>query len=163
MFKRLWENLPKDPQYPADFDNLGYRFNAQGQLVGKNSDEFFDYFHTDNERVNDTRKEAVHESVRGRVKEELADLDVKEYYLTGHSGREIYDEKPDMKHVNILVTDREALKKKIDVILVVPDQNQDLGILTYRELLGAGGIERGSILGLVHKLQTTSLSGDEVR
>ena len=44
---------------------------------------FFDYFHTDNERVNDLRKEAFHTAARAKIADTLREeYGIHEYYLS---------------------------------------------------------------------------------
>lgn len=161
MFVCSWDRLPKDPSYRADLGDLGYEYNNQGQFLNTQTGKFFEFFTTDNDRANDVHKEAMHECAGQQVKQELLKYDVKEIHLTGREGRDVVTEKPHIAYVNILASNIEALSKKSDVVVVIPDRNQDLGVVTYRELMRAGGIDRGSVLGLVKQLQETNLSGGD--
>ena len=157
MFARKTNGLPPDPQYPADLLELGFRVNEQGQFVKTINGEFFDFFHTDNDRANETRKEALHECARQVVIDELAKYGVKELYLTGEDGTEVVETKPGVKHTRILATDAKALSEKKDVLVVVGEHCQDPGIWAYRTLMKEGGLTSGSAVGLVEKLQVVGL------
>ncbi|TKA74246.1 hypothetical protein B0A55_05684 [Friedmanniomyces simplex] len=155
MFRRTSENLPADPSFPAELHALGYKVNQLGQFVEAESEEgepadFFDFYHTDNERANDVRKEAMHECARREVVERLSELGVDVLYAHGETFAEVRPEGP---HVAILATELEALREKREVLVVVNEHMQDLGIWAYRLLMGEAGIEGGSAVGLVKKLQ----------
>ena len=160
MFVGSNDSLPQDPQYQANLTELGYHLNDKGQFLSiSNPAQFFAFFHTDNERANEKRKEAMHMCVRQIVKEELAKLGVKELFLTGEDGKSVEEVKPVGKHLPILVTEPVALKQKKDVIIVIGEQVQDLGIWAWRSLMKEGGIDDGSAVGLVKKLQDMRLDG----
>lgn len=146
MFVRLDKKLPADPAFPADLGALGYKVNEAGKFVSV-SDEHkhhhFNFFHSDNERANEVRKEAMHIAAREVVKQELARLGVKEVYLTGDDGDIVEEEKPDGPHLSILTTDLDVLREKTNVVLIVGEHNQDPGVFAYRLLMDEGGIDEG--------------------
>jgi hypothetical protein len=148
MFVRSRSNLPKDPHYPADLEQLGYKLNDQGEFVKISEPEgpnrHFLFFVTDNERANETHKEAMHIAVREKVEQEMAVYGVKALFLGGEDGSDILGyEHPNGKHMTIRATELEVLKEKKDVIVVVGEHNQDPGIWAWRSVLGEGGINGG--------------------
>ena len=151
MFRRLWNNLPKDPSYPADLTKLGYTLNAAGQFVKvSNPNELFQYHVTDNDRANEVHKEAMHECVRHTVLTELTALGVKEVYVHEDG---VVDVKPEGPHIGILATELAELKEKRDVVVVAGESMQDLGIWAYRALMWEPGLEGGSAVGLIRRLR----------
>lgn len=165
MFRRISVALPKDPKYPTDLDGLGFVLDGHGRFVDKITGQFFPLFKSDNERNNEVYTDASHTAVRKVVEHELASrYNVKKLFITGREGKDVEAIKRANKdpHVTILCTDRRALAKKSDVVVIIPDRNQELGIWSWRELLSFGGIQRGSVAGLVKKLQGLNLHGVKV-
>ncbi|KAI7337574.1 hypothetical protein KC315_g2224 [Hortaea werneckii] len=151
MFRRTEHNLPQDPDFPADLHALGFKINEHGQFVKIDAPStFFDFYHTDNERANEVRKERLHECVRQSVLSSLASQDVKQLYVFGGSCSEA---KPEGQHTSILTTQLEKLKTKQDVVVIINEHMQDLGIWAYRLLMREAGIDGGSAVGLMKKLQ----------
>ncbi|KAK0362399.1 hypothetical protein LTR59_008866 [Friedmanniomyces endolithicus] len=155
MFRRTSENLPQDPCFPADLHALGYKVNELGQFVEVEPAEgtaadFFDFYHTDSERANEVRKEAMHECARKEILERLSELGVKPLFVYGQKFTQV---KPGVPYVSILATNLAVLKKKKDVLVIVNEHKQDLGIWAYRLLLWQAGIEGGSAVGMVKKLK----------
>ena len=154
MFRRSESNLPEDPKFPADLAALGFKLNEQGQFVKvSNESEFFNFFASDNERSNEKRKEVMHVCAREAVRQAAAEHGVVEVYLCGKDGKDISMTKPNGPHLRIFVTDLEVLKQKKDVVVVVGEHNQDVGIWACRSLMREGGIDGGSVVGLVKKLE----------
>lgn len=162
MFVRNWEGIPDATNYPADLEKLGFHFNLQGQLVDGN-DKFVEYHVSGDGEANERRKEAFHECVRQNVKGRLVAYNIKEIYLTGEEGTDVKGRKPNGPHVNILATDLAPLGSKSDVVIVIGERKQDLGVFSYRDLLGTPGVERGSAAGLVEKLKRIDLRGEELQ
>ena len=151
MFRRTNNNLPKDPNYPADLTSLGYKLNANNQIVElANPANYFTFYATDNDRANEVRKEAMHECVRTIVLDRLAANGVRQIYVNGDGFVETQPEGP---HTTILATEAAVLREKRDVVIVVNEHMQDLGIWSYRMLMRDGGVTNGSAVGLVEKLQ----------
>ncbi|KAI7139696.1 hypothetical protein D0869_14704 [Hortaea werneckii] len=151
MFRRTEHNLPKDPDFPADLHALGFKINEHGQFVKIDAPTtFFDFYHTDNERANEVRKERLHECVRQSVLSSLASQDVKQLYVFGGSCSEA---KPEGQHTSILTTQLEKLRTKQDVVVIINEHMQDLGIWAYRLLMREAGVDGGSAVGLMKKLQ----------
>jgi hypothetical protein len=165
MFVHTGENLPQDPKYGADLEKLGYKVDENKQIVSIDRAHHFIYFFTSSDRANERRKEAMHDCARGLVKEELAELGVVEAFLGGEKGKEVLGvgpkEKPKAKHLPILVTEPEELRKKRDVIVVIGEPSEDVGIWAWRHLLTNGGIEGGSAVGLVKKLAVLGMGSTE--
>ncbi|KAK5717165.1 hypothetical protein LTR15_009054 [Elasticomyces elasticus] len=155
MYRRTSDNLPQDPTMPANLQALGFQVNGDNQFVksGNSSGkpvEFFDFYHTNNERANEVRREAIHECARKEVIAQLGKLGVKQVFM---KGEQFLDMRPEGPHVAILATDLDVLKYKKDVVVVVNEHMQDLGIWAYRMLMREPGIDGGSAVGLVKKLQ----------
>ncbi len=83
--------------------------------------------------------------------------------MHGKHGELLSTEKPpaDTPFTTIYVTQPNILKQKKDVIVVIQEQTQDKGIWAYRLLmrLPDGGVEVGSAVGLVKKLQKLPFDG----
>ena len=166
MFVHTGENLPHDATFAADLAKLGYKVDDKKQIVSIEHAHHFIYYHTSNARTNEERKEAMHDCARGMVKGGLAELGVVQVILGGEKGREILGvgakEKPKVKNLPILMTAPEELKKKQDVIVVIGEPSEDLGVWAWRHLLGNGGIEGGSAIGLVKKLAALGMESTEM-
>ncbi len=156
MFVRSNENLPEDPEYPADLTKLGYKLTDNGEFVKisdpEGENKHFTFFITNNDRTNEVHKEAMHEAVREVIKGTLSsEFGVRELFLVGEAGDEqAGGVKPKGKHMVVVTTDPETLKKKNDVIVVVGEPNQDMGIWAYRLLMREGGIDGGKSSHLLH-------------
>jgi hypothetical protein len=61
MFRRLPDSLPEDPSWESDLTKLGY-FISESSLIRqiKNPEARFQFKVTDNDRFNETHKEAFH-------------------------------------------------------------------------------------------------------
>lgn len=157
VFVRNWFKMPADPYFPPDLEKLGFRINVKGQIVHSETGKLYEYFISDNERVNEVHKEAVRECTREVLTKDLEQYQVKELFLEGVDGAKIQELKPPNDHVKIYVTDPDILKLKSDVVVIVPERSQELGVWNYRHVLTDGGIVSGTALGLVEKLQETNL------
>lgn len=150
MFVRLDKNLPEDPSYPADLTALGYKVNENGEFVKISSpNEHFTFFISDNERVNEVHKEAMHIAAREMVAKELAQLGVKEIYLTGKDGAIVEEVKPEEKHLGLFATDLDLLGMKGEVVVIVGEHNQDPGIFAYRVLTRDEGMDKGEYTSIL--------------
>lgn len=135
MFVHTGENLPADPEFPVGLEELGYTLNEDKQIVSTFDGHYFTFYHCDNERANEKRKEAMHETVRRIVAKELRGLGVDEIWLGEEGGQEVMGLRRDTKPyphkgkcLNILATDFFYLLHKRDVIVVIGDPNEDAGI-----------------------------------
>ncbi|GAB7359770.1 hypothetical protein MBLNU230_g6941t1 [Neophaeotheca triangularis] len=157
MFRRLDTNLPKDPFYAADPKELGIKVNEQGQFIDANrekdeiaGDSFTTLYHTDNERANEVRREAVHACARAKVATELTALGMTTLHV---SEEEMTASKPDggFPHVEVLTSQNAGMKNR--VVLIVGEHSQDLGVWAWRWLMREGGMDGGSAVGLVKNMQ----------
>ncbi|KAH9824532.1 Arb2 domain [Teratosphaeria destructans] len=151
-FVRLDKNLPRDPTYPANLKELGYTLNEKGQIVRTGTDQdFFLFYPTDNDRANETHKEAMHETLRAVIEDQVYKLGMQYLHCRGNTFAE---GKPSGDAtIPILVTGIDKLKTKKDVIVIVGEHTQDLGIWSYRLTTNEGGIEAGTAVGFLKKLQ----------
>ena len=153
MFLRSNKELPKEPAYPASLAVLGYELNGKSQFVKVGTEsEFFNYFHSDSERFNELRKEAMHECARQSMYTALAGHGITELYLTGNNGTVVKKVKPDAAHVSILTSEVSELRHKKDVIVLIGEHTQDLGVWAYRILLKEGGTVEGTAAGLAERI-----------
>ena len=132
-FVHTGKNLPADPAFVAKLEALGYKGNENGEFVEiANPSKHYTFLHSNNDRANVMRKEAMHTAVREEVKKELAEFGVKEIYLSGDEGTEIKVVKPAAKHISILASNLEELATKKDVVVVIQEHTQDPGIWAWR-------------------------------
>jgi hypothetical protein len=176
MFRLLNSGLPRDPEFPSNLEELGsvltsfqfplltlhsYFVNPDDEIRSiSNSNAYFNYFITNNDRVNDAQREgfngmfhpylldpiahsagAVRKIVLGR----LHSLDLKT--LTLPLGTAEID-----PHIPILVSTNLEHKKRVTILFY--EHNQDLGILAHRVIGGPGGIDKGSAVNLVKYIQS---------
>lgn len=160
MFRRLNTEIPEDPSYVADPQKIGLRVTEDGHFIDvdrENSktakDPFTTLYYSDNDRLNEVRREAIHACARARVAEELAGLGMKTFRVVGDYLTATKHEDPEegSPHVEILASHAVELKQK--VVLVVGEQSQDLGIWAWRWLMREGGMGGGSAVGLVKEMQ----------
>ena len=60
MFRRIEDTLEPDPSFPADLSKLGFFINISGDIRMINAPEKpYVYHATNNERVNEMRREAM--------------------------------------------------------------------------------------------------------
>ncbi|KAH8662124.1 hypothetical protein BX600DRAFT_550951 [Xylariales sp. PMI_506] len=153
MFRRLWVNLPEDPRFPSDLEQLGYFVNGSDEIRSiKNPDYYFKYFLSRNERYNVRQRFAMNEAIEILVHSRLRDLDLEKIYLPlGASNCE--------PHVPVFVSG--GLQKKSRVCIIFGERFQDLGILAHRVIGGRGGVDKGSLCGIVKTLRQQSASLDD--
>ncbi|KAK3674339.1 hypothetical protein LTR78_005808 [Recurvomyces mirabilis] len=172
MFRRLNTDLPQDPRPAAansataatnvtlaslDFVmNENRHFVKANTATGNGPEEYFNFFHTDNERSNEVRGEAMHAQIKKSMLSELKKLGITEVFI--HEGA-CQATKPSGPHATILASEPRVLKTLKDVIVIVNEHKQDLGVLAYRALAREGGLDVGSVFGLASKLSavTTNL------
>ncbi|KAL6163136.1 hypothetical protein ACJQWK_10728 [Exserohilum turcicum] len=140
--------MEPDASFPADLKKLGFFVNTTGHIRMINAPEKpFLYHATNNERVNEVRREAMQACQRMEVEVRLASLGLKRIYLPAFTL-----EKPNGPHVPILAPVPETLKKRKRVIVLVNSTLQDLGILSYGELQRDLGINGGSVVNFVKEM-----------
>lgn len=65
MFRRLPHTLPKDPNFPADLEKLGYFINEEDQIRQiRNPGQKYQFSISRNDRVNEICKEAMNSLFR---------------------------------------------------------------------------------------------------
>ncbi|SZF04343.1 unnamed protein product [Blumeria hordei] len=152
MFRRLQSGLPNDPVFPSDLQKLGYFINEKDEIRNiQNPKQYFHFFLSKNERVNELQREALNSATRSIVAERLENLGLRLIRLP--LGQEATD-----RHVPIFASS--DLKSKKRIIILFYEQQQDLGILSYRIICGKGGINHGSVVNMVKFIQSTHCSPD---
>jgi hypothetical protein len=151
MFQAHHSAAPADPTFPSDLASLGFEFTPDGTLLNISTGKVFDFYHTNNERINWIRKEAVQQAVRAHMLQILLnEHNVHEYYIT--ADHHVHKDKPDGAHVPILMTEVSELLKKRDVIIVVGKEDQDMGIWAWRSMQGEKFLAKGTAVGLADEL-----------
>jgi hypothetical protein len=150
MLVRTDKDLPADSYYVQDLEALGFRQNDDYQFVNSDTGAFFDFFHSDSVRENEVRKEAMHKAARDCMIRELSNIGIKLAYLSGDTGTNLTNEKeePQRPHVTILCSDMNKLRTAKNVVIVIGEHSQDLGVFAYRVLMNEGGMIHGSVLGM---------------
>jgi hypothetical protein len=127
--------------------------NQKGEFVNTETGEYFDFFHTDSERVNDLRRGVFQDCLRTEIAATLKDKHcIEELFLSGQHGTACTAAQPIEPHVSILVTELSKLREKRDIIVVVGESTQDCGIWAWRLVQREGGMEEGSLVGLAEKM-----------
>ncbi|KAF7585664.1 hypothetical protein BBP40_010345 [Aspergillus hancockii] len=135
MFVYRREDLPADPEFPADLKKLGYYINDNDQIRKiANPEEDFQYKINRNARWNEIQREAMNECIRKIVSTRLRELGLTTLRLPLTS-------KPTDPHVPILVSANLSTSSRI--IVVFGEPVQDLGVWAYRSV-GTDGIDAGS-------------------
>ncbi|KAL6712614.1 hypothetical protein ACN47E_000491 [Coniothyrium glycines] len=148
MFRRIEDSLEADPSFPADLKQLGFFVNNVGQICMIDApDKHFMFNATNNERVNEVRREAFQTCERDEVEKRLRGLGLERLYLPGFSIA-----KPEGPHIPILAPSPQILKKRKRIVVLVNDTLQDLGIITYGQLQRELGINGGSVVNFAKEL-----------
>ena len=151
MFRAV--RAPSEPSYGASLSEFGYHMNQKGEFVNTETGDYFDFFHTDSERVNDLRRGAFQDCLRTEIAATLKDKHcIEELFLSGKDGTKCTTARPTEPHVSILVTELSKLREKRDIIVVVGESTQDCGIWAWRLVQREGGMEEGSLVGLAEKI-----------
>ncbi|KAJ4298751.1 hypothetical protein N0V88_003783 [Collariella sp. IMI 366227] len=185
MFRRRWSGLPADPVFIADLKELGYFVNDMDEIRSiDDSDHYFKYYLTKNNRWNDrqrfafnrsfaphsspikepselnSRTEAIAKIILTRLT--VPDTDKNNPNKTNHA----FTVRPlplgtptTSPHVPILTSPNIATTSRI--ILLFGESAQSLGVLAHRVIGGRGGISKGSVLGLVSALKTLQSSATD--
>ncbi|GIZ38689.1 hypothetical protein CKM354_000209600 [Cercospora kikuchii] len=144
---------PKEPEYSTDLAVFGYHKNEKGEFIDNTTGEYFDFFHTDNDRVNDLRRGAYQECLRKEIAAELKEKHgITELFVTGADGTEISSSRPSGQNVSVLTTNVSELAQKRDIIIIVGESGQDRGVWAWRIVQREGGIDGGSLTGLASKV-----------
>ncbi|KAK4196174.1 Arb2 domain-containing protein [Triangularia verruculosa] len=145
MFRRHWSGLPVDPVFPADLSELGYFINEYDEIRSlEDSDYYFKYFLTKNERYNDRRRFAFDEAISKIVHSRLDAEALTPLRLP-------LGTQPTDRHVPIRIS--HDLPKHSRVVLIIGEDAQQFGVLAHRVLGGKGGVTKGSVLNLVQGLK----------
>ncbi|CAD6585557.1 MAG: hypothetical protein ASARMPRED_002192 [Alectoria sarmentosa] len=151
MFRRLSSSLPKDPEFPADLEKLGYYINGKDQIRSiAHPDEEFNFFISKNERVREMQREALDTCIRRELSArfEASGLNVTRLPL---------DAGPSDPHTPILTSSNLATARRL--IVYFGESMQDLGIFAHR-IIGQDSIASGSALDFVHAIQSREGSAD---
>ncbi|PLB45748.1 hypothetical protein P170DRAFT_500300 [Aspergillus steynii IBT 23096] len=135
MFVFRRDDLPADPEFPAQLDKLGYFINDKDR-IRKISDpeQEFQFKINKNPRWNEVQRAAMNACIRDIVMSRLRALGLTTLKLPLFPG-------PTDPHVPILVSSNLSTASRIIVVLGEPVQ--DLGIWAYRSV-GTDGIDFGS-------------------
>ncbi|PSN70334.1 hypothetical protein BS50DRAFT_662530 [Corynespora cassiicola Philippines] len=148
MFRRVESTLEPDAKYPADLKELGYFVNDEGKIkMIEAPEKDYVFHHTNNERHNEMRREAMQICQRAEVARRLSALGLDKLYLPTLSTT-----KPNGPHVPILAPPVEVLKTRKRVIVIINDTLQDLGILAYRSLQRGLGLNGGSVVNFTKEM-----------
>ncbi|XP_014552667.1 hypothetical protein COCVIDRAFT_109654 [Bipolaris victoriae FI3] len=148
MFRRVENTMKADPSFPADLKQLGFFINDTGHIRMIDApDKAHTYNATNNERVNELRCEAMHACQRREVEARLSRLGINRIYLPQYTL-----EKPNGPSIPILAPDPETLKTRKQIIVLINDTQQDLGILSYSQLSRDLGINGGSVINFAKQM-----------
>ncbi|KAI4956675.1 hypothetical protein J4E91_000888 [Alternaria rosae] len=148
MFRRIEDTLEPDPSFPADLNQLGFFINLSGDIRMIDAPEKpYVYHATNNERVNEVRREAMQTCQRKEAEKRLSYLGLECIHLPGFATT-----KPNGPHVPILAPLPEVLKTRKRLIVLVNDTMQDIGILAHRQLQRELGINGGSVVNFVKEM-----------
>jgi hypothetical protein len=152
MFVFQSKDLPPDPVFPADLEQLGYFINAEDQIKMISNPELeFQFKISTNDRWNEMQREALNICTREVVLSRLCALGLSILRLP-------LDAAPDEPNVPILVSSN--LSTATRVIVVFGEPGQDLGIWAYRTI-GRQAIDAGSAVSLAKAvLGGNNMAGD---
>lgn len=146
MFRRLSSSLPKDPEFPADLEALGYFVNEKDQIRSiTRPDHEFNFFISKNERVCETQREAMNTCIRQLVQTRLLSSSLN---LT----RVPFTASPTDPHIPILTSTNLPTANR--TILFFGEEFQDLGIFAYRTI-GQESNAAGSAVDFVSAIQSS--------
>ncbi|KKY36736.1 putative mitochondrial 40s ribosomal protein mrp2 [Diaporthe ampelina] len=146
MFRRRWSGLPEDPAFPADLEKLGYCVEPKTDEIrlidGPNY--YFNYFQSKSMRHNDCQRFAFNTAVQEQlIYPRLEALGLAKLALPLGTATA-------QPHVPIFVSP--GLKNKKRVVLIVGESEQELGVLAHRVIGGAGGVDKGSMVGIARAI-----------
>ncbi|KAF2131905.1 hypothetical protein P153DRAFT_334207 [Dothidotthia symphoricarpi CBS 119687] len=157
MFRRIENSIEPDPSFPANLKALGFFVNDVGNIrMIEAPDKEYIFHATNNDRVNEVRREAMQACSREEVGLRLSALGIRHIYLPNFT-----TVKPDGPHIPILAPPPEVLKSRKRIIVLINDSTQDLGILAYRQLQRELGVNGGSIVNLVKEIIKRSADNDD--
>ncbi|KAK8156011.1 hypothetical protein IWX90DRAFT_480974 [Phyllosticta citrichinensis] len=155
MYRLTEAGMPQDPHYKADLKELGYFIDDNSVIKTIRPPHFYyTYWISNNERVNDAFRDAMHECILREIRERMAALGVPLLYVPLMS-----PDKPQNEPATpILITNQQDLKKRKRIIIVINDDFQDLGMWAYRIASKEGGVEAGSLVSLAKAMQATQVA-----
>ncbi|MCJ1356091.1 MAG: hypothetical protein MMC33_006085 [Icmadophila ericetorum] len=145
MFRLLENHLPKDFEFPADLQALGYVINEKDQIrMATDPEQEFHFFISKNERACEMSREAMDTCIRRIVMSRLQaqSLEVTRLPL----GTSVAT-----NHVPVLTSKNLSTAKRI--IIYIGETCQDLGIFAYR-VVGRETINSGSAVDFVAAAQS---------
>ncbi|OAL57092.1 hypothetical protein IQ07DRAFT_652273 [Pyrenochaeta sp. DS3sAY3a] len=158
MFRCVEGALPPDPIFKANLKDLGFFVNNGGCIrMIEAPEQRYKYYCTNSERVNEVFAEAFQTNInsacqREEAEKRLSALGLSRIYLPSFSTT-----KPDGPHVPILAPAPSILKTRKRVIVLINNDTQDLGILSYGQLQGDLGVNGGSVVNFVKEIITNSV------
>ncbi|OAQ99160.1 hypothetical protein LLEC1_01237 [Akanthomyces lecanii] len=152
MFRRNWCGLPREVHFPSGLKELGYFVNDEDEVRSiAEPDYYFNYFLSKNSRVNHRQRVQFDAAVQSIIHERLETLGLCKTHLPPLTpGSE-------SKHVNIFISNNLADAKRI--VVVFGECVKELGLIASRIAGGPGGIEKGSMVGLVKAIQRRESTG----
>ncbi|KUI73415.1 hypothetical protein VM1G_08727 [Cytospora mali] len=147
MFRRRWSGLPEDPVFPADLKELGYFVDPESDEIRLISSPsyYFNYFISKNVRYNDRQRFAFTAAIQDQlVYPRLEALGLVRVPLP-------LGTPTDKPHVPIYIS--HDLKHRKRIVVIFGESEQELGIIAHRVLGGRGGVDEGSMVGVVKALQ----------
>ncbi|EOD43975.1 putative ribosomal protein s14 protein [Neofusicoccum parvum UCRNP2] len=155
MFRLSEAGMPEDPSYPPNLKQLGYFIDEKSEIrTIKPPHNYYNFWISNNDRVNESFREAMHACIKEEVVHRMAALGIPPLYLP-HLTLEKPQNEPS---VPILVTSKDELKKKKRIIVVINDDFQDLGLWAYRIASKEHGVEAGSVISLAKAMQTNQFA-----
>ncbi|RJE17419.1 hypothetical protein PHISCL_10244, partial [Aspergillus sclerotialis] len=147
MFVFRREDLPPDPVFPADLEQLGYFINDKDQIRQISApDQEFKFKINRNYRWNEVQRGAMNECVRKIVLSRLHDLGLTTLHLPIDAGP---------KDPNVPILASRNLSSAARIVVVFGEPVQDLGIWAHRTI-GSDGINAGSAVAFAQALVKTT-------
>ncbi|KAK3330604.1 Arb2 domain-containing protein [Apodospora peruviana] len=154
MFRRRWSGLPADPIYPSDLAELGYFVHESDEIRSiDDPDYYFKFFITKNERWNERQRFCFDEAVGKVLQSRFEAEGLKKVMLP------LGTVDPAQPHVDICVSSH--LDTRSRVVLVLGESVQEFGFIASRVMGGPGGINKGSMVGLVQELKKQQASATD--
>ncbi|KAK7743897.1 hypothetical protein SLS53_003919 [Cytospora paraplurivora] len=154
MFRRRWSGLPEDPVFPADLKELGYFVDPETDEIRQISAPtyYFNYFISKNVRYNDRQRFAFTAAVQEQLVRPRLEGPLGLVRLPLPLGTPT-----DEPHVPIYVSP--DLKHKRRVVVIFGEPEQELGVIAHRVIGGRGGVDEGSMVGVIRALQGQAMKG----
>ncbi|KAK3987449.1 Arb2 domain-containing protein [Cladorrhinum sp. PSN332] len=151
MFRRRWSGLPADPIFATNLAELGYFVNEVDEIRSRdNSDNYFKFFLTKNERWNERQRFCFNEAVSKVIRSRLDAENLVEVRLP-------LGTPPEQPHVPIRIS-ADLPAHSTRVVLILGQPTQEFGILAHRIVGGPGGVNKGSVISLIKALKNQKSS-----